>query len=560
MKPKYNGREIKKRSVSDRGIRRNEKQNNIHTLFISIFGFFLLFSANNAASYNVVVDSSISIKKFIVAKNNSVVVAVCEPIFLESPEPPMSMFYSICHSFVIPAVGSNCYNAGGYRVVSGGYLYNYWQEPNGTMHWSSYDQSMCWMSNHCPTGMSLDPVTSICEPKILSSKSDGEPECSAGNPINVTVGNKYQKETDYRANNEFPLTVSRSYNSTTGNWRFFSEIEYASTATTVNVVRPDGKGLPFTKDGNVWTTDPDIVEVLTATEDTSGNITGWTLTTRNDQIKTYDAQGRLLSVTIRNGLSHTYAYTADNITVTHTNGSVLTYHLDNNSRVIGFTDPAGNSYQYSYDTEGRLIQTTYPDNSTRQYYYENSNFPNALTGITDENGNRFAIWDYDDQGRAISSEHAHSADKTTLTYNADGSTTVTNASGKQTTYHFTTINDVRKVTQVEGHPTATCEGANKSYTYDTNGNVISKTDWKGATTSYTYDMARNLELSRTEAVGTPQERTVTTEWHSQFRLPIRITEPGKITEFTYDANGNLLIRRERAAQQTPDTEGDHENI
>jgi YD repeat-containing protein len=288
---------------------------------------------------------------------------------------------------------------------------------------------------------------------------------------------------------------------------------------------------------------------LVASEDAYGEITGWTYTTSSDQIETYDAEGRILSTTDRSGLSHTYTYQSDSITVTHTSGDTLVYHLNGTGRVIGFTDPDNKSYQYRYDTEDRIVSVTYPDdtpldstdNPKRIYHYEDNNFPRALTGITDENGNRYATWDYDEEGRAISSEHANGVDKVTLTYNTEnGTTTATNPLGKQTTYHFTTIHGVRKVTQVEGHPTASCEGANKSYSYDANGNIASKTDWNGVTTTYTYDMNRNLELSRTEAVGTPQERTITTEWHSQFRLPSKITEPNRITEYTYDAQGRQL--------------------
>jgi YD repeat-containing protein len=74
--------------------------------------------------------------------------------------------------------------------------------------------------------------------------------------------------------------------------------------------------------------------------------------------------------------------------------------------------------------------------------------------------------------------------------------------------------------------------------------MTSKTDWQGNVTSYTRD-SRGLELSRTEANGTPEARTITTEWHSNYRLPVKITEPGKITEYTYDAQGRQLSRTVR---------------
>jgi YD repeat-containing protein len=125
--------------------------------------------------------------------------------------------------------------------------------------------------------------------------------------------------------------------------------------------------------------------------------------------------------------------------------------------------------------------------------------------------------------------------------NADGTRTVTNALGKQSTYHFTQFNGEYKMTQVEGHPSANCAGANKNYTYDANGFMASKTDWANNLTTYVHNN-RGQELSRTEAAGTPQARTITTEWHSEFNLPIKISEPERETVMTYDANGRLLSR------------------
>src|SRR5690606_26020131 len=161
-----------------------------------------------------------------------------------------------------------------------------------------------------------------------------------------------------------------------------------------------------------------------------------------------------------------------------------------------------------------------PDQAQRIYHYEDSRFPTYLTGITDERGVRYATWTYDDQGRAISSEHAGGTDKTLLAFNADGSTTVTNPLGKQTTYHFDDIAGARRVTQVEGHATTSCEGANQNYTYTPEGWLASKTDWKGNTTTYSYNTF-GQEISRTEASGTPEARTITTEWHPDFYVKTR---------------------------------------
>ena len=68
-----------------------------------------------------------------------------------------------------------------------------------------------------------------------------------------------------------------------------------------------------------------------------------------------------------------------------------------------------------------------------------------------------------------------------------------------------------------------------------------RTDFKDNVTTYIHN-ERGLETSRTEAAGTAQARTTSTDWHPQFRLPTKITEAHRVTTFVYDAKGNLLIR------------------
>ncbi|UTW46644.1 RHS repeat protein [bacterium SCSIO 12696] len=183
------------------------------------------------------------------------------------------------------------------------------------------------------------------------------------------------------------------------------------------------------------------------------------------------------------------------------------------------------------------------DNPYHTVHYENVAFPKYVTGITDEKGNRISTVEYDAAGRAISSEKFNGAEKVTLDYTHIDSlnpyVTVTNALSKQTTYHFTTIHGVRKVTQVEGHQSTNCAAANKAYTYDANGFLTGKTDWLGNLINYTRD-TKGQELTRTEAAGTPDERVFTTEWHPTLNLPTKITSSNYELIYSYDSGGNLL--------------------
>ena len=191
-----------------------------------------------------------------------------------------------------------------------------------------------------------------------------------------------------------------------------------------------------------------------------------------------------------------------------------------------------------------------------RYHYEDVNFVHALTGITDENGVRFATWSYDGSGRANSSQHAGGAEAVTLYYGSfsatanEGRTIVVDAFG--TTAPTTIRSRGRGARQARN---AICAGEVTS-TFDANGNVATYHGCQRNQTNYTYDLARNLEISRTEAYGTALARTITTQWHPVYRLPTKITAPSgiagvnEVTDFVYDAQGNLLQKTVTAGART----------
>ena len=368
-----------------------------------------------------------------------------------------------------------------------------------------------------------------------------------GNPIHAGTGNKFQTETDLSANASNGIRFVRYYNSFDeragalgSNWRHNYErrIEVATDRRSASVIRGDGKTFTYTPSGTSWVTDLDVTATLT--ESTSG----WSYQMTSGTVEQFDNTGQLLSITDAQGRTQTLSYdAAGNLTsVSDVYGRSLTFTYDAQNRITQMVTPDGN-LQFSYDANNNLAQVTYPDTTTRQYVYENTSFVHALTGIIDENNSRYATWSYDAQGRATSSEHAGGADRVTLVYNTDGTTTETEANGQVRTFHFTTMHGVMKVTQIDGGPCTSCGGTTRLANYDANGFMSSKTDQNGNVTNYVNN-ARGLQTNRTEAVGTPEERTVTTEWHANYSLPTRITEPGKVTDFADDANGNLLSRTE----------------
>lgn len=264
---------------------------------------------------------------------------------------------------------------------------------------------------------------------------------------------------------------------------------------------------------------------------------------RNDgYAELYDDKGRLLTVTNPNKQTHTYAYdsTGRLAKVTDDFGRQLVLAYDPHNHITTLTDPAGEVYAYSYDSKGNLTSVTFPDGAVVQYVYEDVSHPHALTGIVDANGKRYETWSYDDKGRAVASHLAGNADVVDISYNDDGSTDVTEPTGHVRHLTFTSVNYVNLMTAASA-PCPSCNDASQSITYDGNGFISSTTDFNSNVTDYTHD-ASGLELSRTEAVGTEDARTITTQWNTALRKPTLINETGKTTAFTYDDAGRLLSK------------------
>lgn len=396
-------------------------------------------------------------------------------------------------------------------------------------------------------------------------KEPTQPACplKTANPINAGVGSKFEEEVLFRSSGASPLEYLLTYSSRVVNSDFRPVWEHGlfrvsnfdrklvlnyssrwldAAPTSVSGSRPNGQALLFTPEANgFYVPASDINDRLKRVVDTNGKTTAWQLyNAQLDELETYSMHGTLLSIAGRDGRTMNLVYdpSARLSKISDHTGRTLKLNFDTLGRILQIVQPDNNSLNFTYDSSNNLSTVTYPDAKVRTYHYEDARFSNNLTGITDENGVRYAAWTYDIQGRAISSEHAGGVDRHELTYNT-GNTIVKDPLGTVRTKNLTTILDVVKSTGGNQPGGSGCSASTSNLTYDANGNIATRTDFNGNTTTYTYDLTRNLETKRVEADSKPEARTISTTWHSYWRLPTQVAEPKKLTTNVY--NGDVGV-------------------
>lgn len=417
---------------------------------------------------------------------------------------------------------------------------------------------------------------------------------------------------------------------------WYHNYHYGLTVLTseVKLTRNNGQTFSYRPpiSGNFWLSDADVNYRLEEVKDTGGVRTGWTVTTPDDTVETYSAIGDLLTITDRTGLKQTLAYsactTAANppdpacpvitpnpdapfdgllLSVTDNFGKRLNFSYNNLGQLVKVTAPAhtgasANSFNYEYDGNGNLKTVLYPDdtpdnlsnNPKTIYHYggdagEEGNvsatpeagvsYSHALTGITDENNVRFATYQYDASGKAVSTEHAGAVEKYGLTYLPDDTATtgiidpvthITDPLNSVRSTHFTTVLGVLKPTGTNQPGGSGCAAAASSIAYDANGNAASRTGFNNHKTCYAYDLTRNLESARVEgldgtadcaavlaATALPASpanaiRKISTQWHPDWRLQVQAAEPNRRVTSVYNGqpdpdNGGALVNCAPAA-------------
>jgi RHS repeat-associated protein len=416
-----------------------------------------------------------------------------------------------------------------------------------------------------PTNVAVDPA-SLSLVALDSAGNCGDQEanqgppadyCGVGDPINQGFGNKFQIETAYTGGGDFPLRVTRFYNSgdpdatsaSGDHWRNFYErrvlavIDGTGAASVAYLKRMDGSRFKFLPSGNVWAPVLKTNLQLSALKNGSGAIVGWLVQDEDNNIESYDNNGYLQQITNRKGQWQRLQYNNyQNIaSVMDMFGRSLSfnYTLGQGLVPISIVLPDASSVQFNFSGFSSVV--VYQDGTSRSYFSDESGLGvygvhGLITGIVDENNSRIATFKYDKYQRAYSYSGPNGIEAVTVAYNGDGTRTISDALSTKRTYTFDTIKGVLKQTGISQPPGSGCSAAASATTYDANGNIATRTDFDGAITTYSYDAARNLETQRVEASGTSVARTINTQWHSYWRLPVKIAEPKKLMTYVYNGD------------------------
>ncbi|MEW6600634.1 MAG: DUF6531 domain-containing protein, partial [Nitrospirota bacterium] len=439
---------------------------------------------------------------------------------------------------------------------------------------SGYIETSYDFSNN--KGFVLLEFSEICGSQIIPFAKlvyvDPEDGCQdkVGKPVSVSSGTVYSSEKDFSLNGAAPINFIRYYDSAETTKRDFGifwghsyDIRVISFgANTYKIINPDGSDVYYIDNNSDGIYDVELPKGeysrLIKNSDDS-----FTREFFDGSYEEFNHAGYLTSIKDSSGnvtaLSRNSTNKLTNITGPY--GREITVSYNTGKKISSLTvldgSPEGRVYSYTYLSSGLLGKVIYPDGSERNYEYVYiTRTGYRLSGIKDERGNYIEKHTYDSQGRAVTSSSDETNELLTIDYIDNNHTTVTDSLGNVTTYTFDKTRGKSHTIQTSGPGCRECGQGDIQKTYDNNLNVTSITDARGNVTAMSYDDHGNM-LSKTEAVGTAEERT-TTYTYNEFSQILTVTDSdGNTTEYVYDDYGNLTEEIDAYGNVSVHTYGPH---
>ncbi len=368
---------------------------------------------------------------------------------------------------------------------------------------------------------------------------------SVGRPVNVTNGNMWLKHTDYLLPGVGGgLQVERTYNSVVDVPGIFGQ-GWSSDYDTklLTVLSQQNQALIQLDLGNGQISN--FVNVggpvyFSATNSIHAEITvdgsEYLLAWKDGRTFRFSATGQMIWRKDRNGNQTTFSHNGSGhlTSVTDPHGRILTLVPNSNGRVTQVSDSLGVVASYDYDQTGEfLTKVTFADGSEFAFEYLTVGNRTYLATVKDALNNILETHDYDSEGRATTSEIHGGAEKYELDYSNWNQThpyTVVshrkNLSDPmiETKYYFDRSKGRPVITKIDGD--CGCGGGSEQteYFYSNTLNLVKQVDALGREVDYTYDSNGN-RLTETDFLGTQQ--------------------------WTYNSLGQILTYRDRVSSQNP---------
>ena len=495
------------------------------------------------------------------------------------------------------------------------YSHNYPSNPDGRYHSPLLVHPNTWVGlvceGVCPQGTSWNDAANKCVAvKDIDRTTSKSPQVCKGNPIYPLQGTKREVVSTGIAAGRLPLTLTYDNavaapmsaggaRATVAKPLVLGAL-WSSTLHRKVFVQASGQGALVARgDGRTVNFDGNGAGVFTAEADINDRLAtvtgGYRYTDAAAQTQeSYDSAGNLTAIQWADGetLSFTYSTGATTTSIAPAAGYLisaqdsrgrsisLTYQLKPgdtaalSGRLSSVTDAQGQAMNLAYDSTGNLGTLTWADGKSRVFHYENTGFPTALTGITDELGTRYATFGYDSLGRATSTGYVGGVGLFSTTYTtppqvvvtetydaltetiyrthnwaAPQGTSVTAPNGAVQAMGASSITGKTYLTSQSQPAGSGCAASTSEMDYDANGNTIRVDDFNGTRACYANDSARNLQTTKVEGLAnsiscaavTPGSsslpsgsRKTSTEWHPDWSLPTRVAEPGRRTTSVYN--------------------------
>ncbi len=419
----------------------------------------------------------------------------------------------------------------------------------------------------------------------VNPSPDGPCGPEEGKPVDISSGIEVITQTDIairggRGN----ISIDRTYRSlsaiagpfgigTSHKYDYRLDTTQPQNSATLNLIMPDGNRFAFVRQANgtlinstvpslrgaVITTASDATAILRWKDGVVFRFVSGTFLLGSVLQSIVDPSGNAVSLTRNSVQPSQITEVVDPV------GRKLVLTYDNANRITSVVDPIGRTVRYTYNGQGTLQSVTDPEGGITRYDYD---LQNRLTRVTDARGVVVAQNTYDANGRVVEQIQADGG-RVRFAYTLFNplaptspvlQTTVIDALGNQTIYRFNPQGFLISVTDAVGRTRildrdpgtnlvlalrgdASCDicrdsdAGDVTFTYDADGNVLSREDALGNATTYAYEPIFNKVSSISDPLGNVS-RVV---YDAHGRIVSKTDENGHTTSLSYNSFGLLTV-------------------